>query len=190
MKDEQAWAQLQQRCQGCGACGLRKERKNLVFGQGNPFAKVLMIVPAPTVAGGRQLLGGAEGTLFWELLSLGGITPEQVYVSSVVKCPVPKGRKALHLEQNTCLPWLRAQTKLLSPKVIVCLGQESLSVIMGEELSMAQCHGQWFIRRGVEMMGMYHPEDLLQDQTLRPQGFADIKSLEQKMKQLRMTSNK
>lgn len=182
------WVQLQHQCQGCHACALSQIRKNLVFGQGNPSAKVLMIASAPTLVDSHkgQLFSGEEGVLFWQLMSLGDITPEQVYVSSVVKCPVPDSRRPLHLEQHTCLPWLRAQAKLLSPKVIVCLGQEAVSVIMGEEVSLTDCHGKWFIRRGVEMMGMYHPMDLLEQESLRPLAFGDVKSMQAKLQQLRI----
>lgn len=186
MLRDASWADLLAQCQSCQGCALGNGCGQKVFGQGNPQAKVLVIAPCPTLADWKkgQLLSGAEGKLFWDLLSLGNITPEQLYLSSVVKCPPPQNRGTLHIERHTCLNWLRAQTKLLRPQVIVCLGQETMTEIMGAELNLETHHGQWFVRRGVEMMAMHHPKDLLAQGDLRPQGFLAIKSLEKKLQQL------
>lgn len=188
MEREQMWAELQQRCVQCQACALCQNRKKGLLGHGALTAQVLMIAPYPTEADSRtgHLFSGADGALFWELLQLAHIDPALVYVTTLVKCPPPENRTPLLLEQHTCLSWLRGQTKLLAPKVIVCLGQEVTHQIMGQEVNLETHHGQWFVRRGVEMMAMHPPQDMVNDGGLRPMGFVDAKSLHDKLRQLRL----
>lgn len=178
----EGWQQWEQGCAQCRGCSLSKGRK--VLGQGLPTAPVMLIVPAPTQEG--RLLRQAEEGLLWEMLSLIGISPQQVYITAVVKCPPPAVRGALHIEQTTCLPWLRQEYRLLQPQVIVCLGQESVSWVMGEGVALDTHHGQWFVRSGGEMMAMEHPKILLEQGEKRPEAFADLQSLGQKLKQLKI----
>lgn len=176
-------AQLERRCQRCHGCALWQGGQ--VFGQGSSQGQVMVVAPFPT-GEAKQILSPEENRLFWEMLSLVGLGEQQVYLTSVVKCKVPKNRSAMHIEQITCLPWLRGQYQCVKPKAIVCLGQETAHCIMGETVDLSTHHGQWFERQGTEMMAMEHPGILLQKGERRPQAFGDIQSLGKKMKQLKI----
>lgn len=175
-----SWEELNHQCGHCQGCSLSQKSTQVTVGEGDQTAQVMCVVHTPGAQG--KVLSQGEWAMLKDLLSLAEVS--SVYVTSVVKCRPPQGRGALHLEQHTCLPWLRTQTALLRPKLIVCLGQEAAWAIMGQEITLEEHHGQWFRRGGMDMMAMEHPRVLLRDGQKRPQGFLDAKSLGKKARQM------
>ena len=122
----QTWEELERDCLLCEKCPLREGRTQVVFGVGNRNAKVLFIGEGP----GEQedLQGkpfvGRSGQYLDKLLASVGLTREKdLYIGNIVKCRPPHNRDPLPEEQDACIDWLRAQTALIKPKIIVCLGR-------------------------------------------------------------------
>jgi DNA polymerase len=88
------------------------------------------------------------------------------------------------VEQDACIPWLRKQTALLRPKIIICLGRIAAKAIIKEDFKITSEHGQWFARNGVQMTAIYHPAALLRDMSKRPETFEDLKSIQSKVREL------
>ena len=82
------------------------------------------------------------------------------------------------------MEWLRRQTALLRPKIIVCLGRIAARVIIKSDFKITREHGQWFQRNGVQMTAIYHPAALLRDEKKRPETFEDLKSIQAKVREL------
>ena len=80
--------------------------------------------------------------------------------------------------------FLRRQTALLRPKMIVCLGRIAAKAIIKEDFRITAEHGQWFERRGVQMTAIYHPSALLRDLSKRPETFSDLKSIQAKIREV------
>ena len=93
-------------------------------------------------------------------------------------------RDPLGVEQDACIDWLRRQTALLRPKIIVCLGRIAAKVIIKDDFRITQEHGQWFERSGVWMTALYHPAALLRDVRKRPETFEDLKAIQAKAREL------
>lgn len=177
---------LQRQCDQCQRCALFQGRNHLVFGEGNPQADILFIGEGPGQMedeAGRPFVGAA-GQLLDDLLEIIHLDRSQIYITNIVKCRPPNNRDPLQVEQDACLPWLRSQTKLIAPKVIVCLGRVAAQRIIAPEFKITQYHGQWFSRGQIEMMALYHPAALLRDDRKRPETFVDLKSLQLKLHQL------
>ena len=79
------------------------------------------------------------------------------------------------------------QTKLLRPKIIVCLGRISAMKLIKEDFKITREHGQWFEKGGIHFMAMYHPSALLRDPSKRPETFRDLKILQAKVHELCQT---
>lgn len=180
------WEELEQRCRACQNCALADTRTHVVFGTGSREAKVLFIGEGP----GEQedLKGepfvGPAGQLLDVMLSVIDLHRSNVYIANIVKCRPPQNRDPLNQEQDACIGYLRAQTTLLRPKIIVCLGRIAAMRIIDKDFRITRQHGQWFERAGVQMTALYHPSALLRDPSKRPETFVDLKGLQAKIKEL------
>ena len=118
------------------------------------------------------------------MLEIIGLDRTKVYIANVVKCRPPQNRDPLNVEQDACIGWLRRQTALLRPKIIVCLGRIAAKAIIKEDFKITSEHGQWFTRGGVQMTAIYHPAALLRDAGKRPEAFVDLKSIQAKVREV------
>ncbi len=181
-----SWEALESACKNCRECSLCETRTNVVFGVGSHDAEVLFIGEGP--GANEDLQGepfvGKAGMLLDDMLAIIGMKRENVYIANIVKCRPPNNRDPLTVEQDACIGWLRRQTALLRPKIIVCLGRIAAMKIIREDFKITREHGQWFEKAGVQMMAMYHPAALLRDPHRRPEAFDDLKVLQAKVHEL------
>ena len=180
------WEILKQECMQCRGCGLAATRTNLVFGDGAQNAEILLIGEGPGQREDEQGIPfvGPAGQLLDDMLEIIGLDRTKVYIANVVKCRPPQNRDPLNVEQDACIGWLRRQTALLRPKIIVCLGRIAAKAIIKEDFKITSEHGQWFTRGGVQMTAIYHPAALLRDAGKRPETFVDLKSIQAKVREV------
>ena len=178
------WNALEHTCLNCTKCGLCETRHNVVFGVGPRDADVMFIGEGP----GEQedLQGepfvGAAGKLLDDMLSIIDLDRNtNCYIANIVKCRPPQNRDPLQTEQDACIPWLRMQTKMLKPKIIVCLGRIAAQKLIKEDFKITKEHGQWFEKGGILFIALYHPSALLRDLSKRPDTFRDLKTLQKKL---------
>ena len=181
-----SWEALESACKNCRECSLCETRTNVVFGVGSHDAEVLFIGEGP--GANEDLQGepfvGKAGMLLDDMLAIIGMKRENVYIANIVKCRPPNNRDPLTVEQDACIGWLRRQTALLRPKIIVCLGRIAAMKLIREDFKITREHGQWVEKAGVQMMAMYHPAALLRDPHRRPEAFDDLKVLQAKVHEL------
>ena len=180
------WEELEKRCQNCRECSLCETRTNVVFDDGSRTAEILFVGEGPGAHEDEQGVPfvGRAGQLLDDMLEIIGLDRTKVYIANIVKCRPPQNRDPLNVEQDACIGWLRRQTALLRPKVIVCLGRIAAKVIIKEDFKITSEHGQWFARGGVQMTAIYHPAALLRDEGKRPETFEDLKSIQSKVREL------
>ena len=177
------WQSLNSACLHCNRCNLASTRTQVVFGTGDPEAEILFVGEGP----GQQedLQGepfvGPAGKFLDDMLSIIGLGRHNCYIANIVKCRPPQNRDPLQTEQEACIPWLRMQTKLIRPKIIVCLGRIAAMKLIKEDFKITREHGQWFEKGGIWFFAMYHPSALLRDESKRPDTFRDLKKLQAKI---------
>ena len=181
------WEELKENCLNCRKCSLCEVRSNVVFGVGNPCAKVMFIGEGP--GRNEDLQGepfvGAGGQLLDKYLAAVDLDRRtNIYIANIVKCRPPQNRDPLQEEQEACMDWLRNQTALLRQKIIVCLGRIAAMRIIKEDFKITKEHGQWFEKSGVQMMALFHPAAILRDPRRRPETFEDLKKLQAKIQEL------
>ena len=180
------WEELQSECQQCRACPLADTRKTVVFGTGSPEAEVLFIGEGPGAHEDEQGLPfvGPAGRLLDDMLEMIGLHRDAVYITNIVKCRPPQNRDPLNTEKDACIGYLRRQTALLRPKIIVCLGRVAAMELIRPDFKITQEHGQFTEKSGVLMTALYHPAALLRDGTKKPESFVDLKALQAKIREV------
>ncbi len=179
-----SWESLQAECMNCHGCALADTRTNVVFGDGSREAEILLVGEGPGRHEDEQGVPfvGRAGMLLDEMLAKNRLDRTKVYVANIVKCRPPQNRDPLNVEQDACIGWLRRQTALLRPKIIVCLGRIAAKAIISEDFKITREHGQWFEKNGVQMTAIYHPSALLRDVSKRPETFEDLKSIQARVR--------
>lgn len=180
------WEQLKAQCMACRSCGLCTTRNNVVFEAGNREAKLMFVGEGPGEQEDRQGIPfvGAAGQFLDEMLSIIDVDRKRCYIANIVKCRPPRNRDPLNTEQDACIGYLRAQTALIRPKIIVCLGRIAAMRIIDKGFRITKQHGQWFDRAGVQMTAIYHPSAVLRDPLKGPDTFVDLKGIQAKVREL------
>ena len=181
------WETLKNDCLACQRCPLHTTRHNVVFGQGVENAEVLFVGEGPGQSEDEQGLPfvGRSGQLLDKyLFAIDLDRASNCYIANIVKCRPPRNRDPLNVEQDACIGWLRRQTALLRPKLIVCLGRIAAKAIIKEDFKITAEHGKWFQRGGVQMTAIYHPSALLRDVEKRPETFVDLKAIQAKVREI------
>ena len=107
-----------------------------------------------------------------------------IYIANIVKCRPPQNRDPLQEEQEACMDWLRNQTALLRPKIIVCLGRIAAMRIIKPDFKITREHGQFFKKGNIYMTATLHPAALLRNPAQKPAAFDDFLKLRDKIDEL------
>lgn len=181
------WDTLKAECLACRRCELCTDRTHVVFGQGVQTAEVLFVGEGPGQSEDEQGLPfvGRSGQLLDKyLFAIDLDRASNCYIANIVKCRPPRNRDPLNTEQDACIGYLRAQTALIRPKIIVCLGRIAAMRIIDKGFRITKQHGQWFDRAGVQMTAIYHPSAVLRDPLKGPDTFVDLKGIQAKVREL------
>ncbi|RDI96553.1 uracil-DNA glycosylase [Meiothermus sp. QL-1] len=162
---------LAAQAQACTACGLSKSRTHVVFGEGNPDARLMIVGEGPGEEEdlqGRPFVG-RSGQLLDKILEAAGIPRQSVYIANIVKCRPPQNRVPEPLEAKTCTSlWLIRQIQLVQPQIIIPLGATALEFFAGEKLSITKARGKFFEWQGIRVFPMFHPAYLLRNPSRAP----------------------
>ena len=167
----------------CRSCALADTRTNVVFGVGAKNAEILLIGEGPGQSEDEQGIPfvGKAGQLLDDMLEIIGLDRTKVYIANIVKCRPPQNRDPLPAEQEMCIGWLREQTRLLKPKIIVCLGRISATKLISPDFKVTKQHGQFIEKNGTLMMGTFHPAALLRNPNQKPAALEDFVALREKI---------
>ncbi len=183
----QTWEELKQDCACCTRCGLCETRHHVVFGVGREDADVMLVGEGP---GEQEDLSGIPfvgpaGKLLDDMLSIIDLSRERnCYIANIVKCRPPRNRDPLETEQDACIDYLRRQTALVRPRILICLGRIAAKRLIDPDYRITRQHGQWVQKNGVWMTAIYHPSALLRDVSKRPETFDDLLAIREKIQEV------
>jgi len=150
----------------CQRCKLGRIRKNLVFGVGNPQARLVFVGEGP--GADEDLKGepfvGEAGQMLNRIISAMGLQREEVYICNVVKCRPPGNRDPESDEIATCAPFLLRQIQSINPEVIVALGKFASQTLLDTKESISKLRGKFRDFHGTPLMPTFHPSYLLHRQ--------------------------
>jgi DNA polymerase len=160
----------------CTRCSLASGRNKLVFGDGDPNARLMFVGEGPGADEDAQGLPfvGRAGQLLNNMISAMGLGREQVYIANVVKCRPPGNRTPEPEEANTCVPFLFRQIDVVRPQVLVALGATAVTYLLGQRQPLAGLRGRVHAFRGTQLIVTYHPAFLLRDPRQKKEAWADL----------------
>ncbi len=163
----------------CTKCRLSATRKNFVFGEGSSGARLVVIGEAPGAeedAQGRPFVG-RSGKLLDKILEAIGFSRNDVFICNIIKCRPPENRNPLADEIECCMPWLKAQLELISPKIVLLLGRVAANTILDNRQSMTGMRGRILRWSGYDVVVTYHPAALLRNPNWKRHCWEDVQML-------------
>lgn len=171
----------------CKRCRLCEGRSRIVFGSGNPRARLVFVGEGPGADEDAQGLPfvGRAGQLLTQMIdgtaSREGMAIRRgdVYICNVVKCRPPGNRTPLPDEMEICGQFLFRQLMVLKPKAIVCLGATAAKALLGVKEGITRIRGRWHAWRDIQVMPTYHPSYLLRpyNQNAKREAWEDLKKV-------------
>jgi uracil-DNA glycosylase len=148
-------------------CALRATATQLVFADGNPQSRVMLVGEAPGYDEdviGRPFVG-RSGKVLDLMIAAIGLDRESVYIANVVPWRPPGNRTPTPQETAICLPFIRRQIELVDPDILVCLGGPSMQTLLGIKEGITRSRGRWFPydtgSREIRALATFHPAFLL-----------------------------
>ncbi|MCK5558293.1 MAG: uracil-DNA glycosylase [Candidatus Hydrogenedentes bacterium] len=163
----------------CVKCVLHETRTNVVFGEGNPEARLLFVGEAPggdEDVQGRPFVGRA-GQLLTRIIESIDLTREKVYIANVLKCRPPKNRNPADDEIVCCLPYLVRQIEIIQPQIICALGAFAAQTLVGSTEGIGKLRGKFYDYHGIKLMPTYHPAACLRNPNNKKYVWEDMKRI-------------
>lgn len=191
--------EVRKSCLGCKKCPLASSRTNVVFSDGIPNPKLMLIGEAPGFNEDKQgkPFVGKAGQLLDKIFASVGLSREKdVYICNTIKCRPPENRNPLPEEKEACWDFLRAQIEIIKPRIILLCGNVSVQSILGNVGGITRIRGKWFDAKeaivdvyGAQMMPIFHPSYLLRNDSREkgsPKWFMwqDIQEIKRKLDEI------
>jgi DNA polymerase len=167
----------------CTRCKLHKGRTNLVFGVGNPDARLMFVGEAPGEdedKKGEPFVGKA-GQLLTKMIEAMGLRREDVYICNTVKCRPPNNRNPEPDELASCEPFLKGQLAAVRPEAIVTLGKFAAQALLRDETPISRLRGNWREYEGIPVMPTFHPAYLLRSPQEKGKVWDDLQQVMKKL---------
>ena len=157
---------LQAAAKVCERCRLARTRTNVVFSDGNPDARLMVVGEAPGAnedRTGLPFVGQAGKLLDLLLASVDLSRQESVYICNVLKCRPPGNRDPMADEIERCAPYLKGQIALVAPEVILAVGTFAAQLLTATKRPLGKLRGSVYSYEGVPLVVTYHPAALLRN---------------------------
>jgi len=170
----------------CRRCKLHPYRTQIVFGTGNPQAKLVFVGEAP----GREedLQGepfvGQAGQLLTKIIQAIQLTREEVYIANIIKCRPPENRNPEPDEIAACEPFLIKQLQVIRPQLICALGAFAAQTLLKSEEKISSLRGKFHEYQGIPLMPTYHPAFLLRNPNRKREVWEDMKKIKTEYEKL------
>jgi uracil-DNA glycosylase len=175
-------------------CGLKATATRLVFGDGNPSAKIMFVGEAPGADEDRQGVPfvGRAGRLLDKMLGSIGLDRTKLYIANIVPWRPPGNRTPTPIETAACLPFTRRQIELVDPEILVCLGAASAQTLLGGNDGIMRMRGRWLAypmaNKEIRALAMLHPAYLLRQPAQKKLAWQDLRLLAKELASLALGS--
>ncbi len=169
---------------GCLRCPLCAGRATVVFGVGNPHARLMFVGEGPGSEEDRrgEPFVGAAGKRLDRWIARIGLRREDVFIANIVKCRPPGNRPPTPDEAKACLPYLLRQIRAIRPEIVCTLGATALNFLLGVEEKITRERGKWRERDGVPVLPTYHPAFILRNAARETEVFGDFDAIASRLR--------
>ncbi len=163
----------------CQRCPLCASRNQIVFGEGDPGARLVFIGEGPGADEDRrgQPFVGAAGQLLTKIIAAMNLEREAVYICNIVKCRPPNNRNPEPDEIHQCLPFLKRQLAAINPRVICVLGSVAARTLLNTQTPISRLRGRFHDFMGIPVMPTFHPAYLLRNPERKRDVWDDVQQI-------------
>ena len=167
-------------------CTLKKNAKNLVFSDGNPKSKIMLIGEAPGANEDEEGLPfvGRAGALLDKMLSAIDLNRKKVYISNIINFRPPDNRRPTEEEIKRYLPFITKHIEIINPKILVLLGSTAMNALIGNEVVISKMRGKWIEKQfgdcKTSVIITFHPAFLMRQPAQKKMAWIDLKMIRDK----------
>ncbi len=173
-------------------CDLKKHAKNIVFSDGNPKSKIMLVGEAP--GANEDLEGlpfvGRAGMLLDKMLAAINLDRKKVYISNIINYRPPENRRPTDAEIEKYLPFITKHIEIIEPKILVLLGSTAMNAIIGKDLVISKMRGKWIDKKfgncKTSVIITFHPAFLMRQPAQKKMAWIDLKMIRDKKENLRI----
>ena len=171
-------------------CELKKQAKNIVFSDGNPKSKVMLIGEAPGANEDQEGLPfvGRAGILLDKMLAAINLDRKKVYISNIVNYRPPENRRPTEQEIKRYLPFISKHIEIINPKILILLGSTAMNALIGSDIVISKMRGKWMEKKfgncETSVMITFHPAFLMRQPAQKKMAWIDLKMVRDKIKKL------
>ena len=178
---------LKKSIQNIKNCSLKNNATNMVFSDGNPKSKIMIIGEAPGANEDEEGLPfvGRAGALLDKMLAAIGLDRKKVYISNIINYRPPDNRRPTDEEIKRYLPFINKHIEIISPKILVLLGSTAMNAIIGNEVVISKMRGKWIEKKfgdcKTSVIITFHPAFLMRQPAQKKMAWIDLKMIRDKI---------
>ncbi len=167
-------------------CNLKKDAINMVFSDGNPKSKIMLIGEAPGANEDEEGLPfvGRAGALLDKMLAAIDLDRKKVYISNIINYRPPDNRRPTDEEINRYLPFITKHIEIINPKILVLLGSTAMNALIGNEVVISKMRGKWIEKKfgncKTSVIVTFHPAFLMRQPAQKKMAWIDLKMIRDK----------
>ncbi len=173
-------------------CDLKKNAKNIVFSDGNPKSKIMLIGEAPGANEDDEGLPfvGRAGMLLDKMLAAINLDRKTVYISNIINYRPPENRKPTDEEIKRYLPFITKHIEIINPKILVLLGSTAMNALIGNDVVISKMRGKWIEKKfgncKTSIIITFHPAFLMRQPAQKKMSWIDLKMIRDKKSNLKI----
>ena len=167
-------------------CDLKKQAKNIVFCDGNPKAKIMLVGEAPGANEDQEGLPfvGRAGMLLDKMLAAINLDRNKVYISNIVNYRPPENRRPTDNEIKRYLPFITRHIEIINPKILVLLGSTAMNALIGNDIVISKMRGKWIKKKfgncSTSVIITFHPAFLMRQPAQKKMAWIDLKMIRER----------
>ena len=167
-------------------CSLKSSSTNMVFSDGNPKSKIMLIGEAPGANEDKEGLPfvGRAGALLDKMLAAIDLDRKKVYISNIINFRPPDNRRPTDEEIKRYLPFISKHIEIINPKILVLLGSTAMNALIGKEVVISKMRGKWIEKKfgscKTSVIITFHPAFLMRQPAQKKMAWIDLKMIRDK----------
>ena len=168
------------------SCSLKNNATNMVFSDGNPKSRIMLIGEAPGANEDKEGLPfvGRAGALLDKMLAAIDLNREKVYISNIINFRPPDNRRPTDEEIKRYLPFITKHIEIINPKILVLLGSTAMNALIGNEVVISKMRGKWIEKQfgdcKTSVIITFHPAFLMRQPAQKKMAWIDLKMIRDK----------
>jgi len=173
-------------------CDLKRMSKNIVFSDGNPKSKIMLIGEAPGANEDQEGLPfvGRAGVLLDKMLASINLDRTKVYISNIINYRPPENRRPTEEEIKRYLPFIKKHIEIINPKILILLGSTAMNALIGDEKVISKVRGKWMEKQfgscNTFLIVTFHPAFLMRQPAQKKMAWIDLKMIREKKSKLKI----